>query len=62
MKLSKTIAAISTPIGEGGISVIKISGEDSFKITEKIFLKDKSGENKLNRITGLPHRPLRIYL
>lgn len=32
-----TIAAISTPRGTGGISVIRISGEDSFLICDKIF-------------------------
>ncbi len=31
-----TIAAISTPIGTGGIGVIRISGEDSFNIIRKI--------------------------
>lgn len=32
-----TIAAISTPLGTGGVGVIRISGEKSFDITEKIF-------------------------
>lgn len=32
-----TIAAISTPIGTGGVGVIRISGVKSFEITEKIF-------------------------
>ena len=32
-----TIAAISTPFGTGGIGVVRISGVDSFKITENIF-------------------------
>lgn len=41
MNLNDTIAAISTPAGEGGISVLRISGENSFKVTEKIFFKDK---------------------
>lgn len=35
-----TIAAISTPIGEGGISVIRISGNKSHEIAEKIFKKN----------------------
>lgn len=34
---NKTIAAISTPIGEGGIAVIRLSGDDAIKITDKIF-------------------------
>ncbi len=32
-----TIAAISTPPGEGGIAVIRISGDTSLDITDKIF-------------------------
>lgn len=32
-----TITAISTPLGTGGVGVIRISGEKSFEITDKIF-------------------------
>lgn len=32
-----TIAAISTPQGEGGIAVIRISGTDAVKIADKVF-------------------------
>lgn len=32
-----TIAAISTPVGEGGISIIRISGEDALPVAEKIY-------------------------
>lgn len=32
-----TIAAISTPLGTGGVGVIRISGEKSFDLTQKIF-------------------------
>ncbi|MBO6126920.1 MAG: tRNA uridine-5-carboxymethylaminomethyl(34) synthesis GTPase MnmE, partial [Clostridia bacterium] len=32
-----TIAAISTPYGIGGISVVRVSGENAIKITQKIF-------------------------
>ena len=32
-----TIAAISTPRAQGGISVIRISGENALEIAEKIF-------------------------
>ena len=45
----KTIAAISTPIGVGGISVIRISGNESISIAEKIFKpvsKKKLSEQK----------------
>ena len=32
-----TITAIATPIGTGGVGVIRISGEKAFDIAEKIF-------------------------
>jgi len=32
-----TITAISTPLGTGGVGVIRISGEKSFEIAERIF-------------------------
>ncbi len=33
----RTIAALSTPAGEGGIAVIRISGEDAISIADKVF-------------------------
>jgi len=35
--LEDTIAAISTPLGEGGIGIVRISGGDAFSITQKIL-------------------------
>jgi tRNA modification GTPase len=35
--MSNTIAAIATPVGEGGISIIRISGVDSLSVALKIF-------------------------
>ena len=35
--MKKTIAAISTPRATGGISVIRISGEDAISIADKVF-------------------------
>lgn len=32
-----TIAAISTPPGEGAISIVRMSGEDSLKVAQKIY-------------------------
>lgn len=32
-----TIAAISTPLGEGGVSTVRISGENAFEIAKKVF-------------------------
>lgn len=39
-----TIAAISTPRGEGGIGIVRISGQKAIEILSKIF-KPKSGKN-----------------
>ena len=33
----KTICAISTPLGNSAISIIRMSGKDSLKIAEKYF-------------------------
>ena len=33
-----TVAAVSTPFGKGGIAVIRISGDDTSKILEKVFV------------------------
>ena len=32
-----TIAAISTPLGEGAIGIVRLSGTNSFAIAQKIF-------------------------
>lgn len=45
-----TVAAISTAQGQGGIGVIRVSGEDSFTIVDKIF-KSVSGK-KIMDIKG----------
>ena len=37
MNTGDTIAAISTPLGEGGIGIVRLSGPDAFKIGQKIF-------------------------
>jgi len=34
---SDTIAAISTPLGEGGIGIIRISGNEAISVVSKIF-------------------------
>jgi tRNA modification GTPase len=35
--LSDTIVAISTPIGESGIGIVRISGKDALEIADRIF-------------------------
>ena len=32
-----TIAAISTPAGEGGISIVRVSGNDALDVASRIF-------------------------
>lgn len=49
--LNDTIAAISTAIGEAGIAIVRMSGEDSINIIDKIFvaaskIKMKDAENR----------------
>ncbi len=46
----ETIAAISTPIGEGGISVIRISGPKSHNIAKKIFKKAEKGKIEYRKL------------
>ena len=43
--LFDTIATISTPKGEGGIAIIRISGDKSFEILDKIFVKKNPNAN-----------------
>ena len=49
---SDTIAAIATPAGQGGIGIVKISGNDAFVIAQAIFrpqkssLKQYAGQNR----------------
>lgn len=47
MKEFDTIAAIATAIGEGGISIIRVSGDKALQIVDKIF-KSKSGAGILD--------------
>lgn len=43
MEKSHTIAAISTAMAESGIGIVRMSGEDSFAIADKIY-KNKKGK------------------
>lgn len=43
MKIFDTIAAIATPLGSGGIAIIRVSGENSQEISQKI-INTKSGK------------------
>lgn len=46
MKEFDTICAIATPIGEGGVSIIRISGEKALDIASKIFISRKNYDIK----------------
>lgn len=50
MNIFDTIAAVSTPMGKGGVAMIRISGSDAVKIGDKVFLP----KNK-NPLSSLPH-------
>lgn len=54
MHTEDTIAAIATPAGQGGIGIVRLSGNDAFKIADALF---RSAKNK--KISGTPsHRIL----
>lgn len=68
-----TIAAIATPLGTGGVGVIRISGAESFTIIEKIFSKKnleagkiahgwiKDGDKKIDEVIVLPFKNPHSY-
>ncbi|MCX8068992.1 MAG: tRNA uridine-5-carboxymethylaminomethyl(34) synthesis GTPase MnmE [Thermodesulfovibrionales bacterium] len=45
--MKDTIAAISTPLGIGGIGIVRVSGNDAISIVDKIF-KSKNGVSLLS--------------
>jgi tRNA modification GTPase len=47
MKEFDTIAAVATGIGEGGISIIRLSGDKALKIADSVF-RGKNGSSLLN--------------
>lgn len=61
-----TIAAPATPMGAGGVGIIRISGDKAFEIIEKIFSNPnfepkkfnlgwiKDGDNKIDEVVVLP--------
>ena len=46
MKEFDTICAIATPIGEGGVAIIRISGENALDIASKIFISKSNFDIK----------------
>ena len=51
MYLRDTIAAISTPVGEGGIGIIRVSGPASLPIARSIFRAKSNGGLKSHRFS-----------
>lgn len=48
IKLSDTIAAIATGMNQGGIGVIRVSGEHAIQVTDSIFVPKKKGKEIRN--------------
>lgn len=71
--MTDTITAITTPIGNGGVSIVRISGGDAFNIIDKIFtsknLKDRKiyhgwiieNNEKIDEVIVLPFRAPNSY-
>lgn len=52
MKEFDTICAIATPIGEGGIAIIRISGEKALNIADEVFIaKNKQSVKSMDTYT-----------
>lgn len=52
LNLDDTIAAVSTPIGEAGIGIVRLSGRDALKIADNIFLsKDRKKPSRFKTYT-----------
>jgi tRNA modification GTPase len=50
-----TIAAIATPLGPGGIGIIRISGPDSYVIMQKLFIRGSQQNNEQTKPTADNH-------
>jgi tRNA modification GTPase len=50
MLTDDSIAAISTPIGHGGIGIVRLSGKDAIRIADKIFVS--AGKRSLKKTTS----------
>ena len=45
-----TIAAISTPMGEGAIAIVRLSGDDAIKIADQVFRR--IGGKRLSEVSS----------
>lgn len=55
--IGDTIAAISTPVGEGGIGIIRLSGDEAIAIAEKIIRRKAGRSGKIGSDGALKGRP-----
>jgi len=46
MQIDDTIAAISTPLGKSGIGIVRLSGREALKISDRIFVSHKKKKIK----------------
>ena len=57
-----TIAAISTPIGPGGIGILRISGPDSYDIMQRLFIRGAAQQkNQLQDHSDNQFKSHRVY-
>ncbi|MFN4227120.1 MAG: tRNA uridine-5-carboxymethylaminomethyl(34) synthesis GTPase MnmE [Candidatus Ratteibacteria bacterium] len=49
-----TICAISTPLGVSGIGIVRLSGKDTYRIIEEIFVPGKNLKKKKFKISEIP--------
>ncbi len=68
-----TISAVATPIGTGGVGVIRVSGDKAFEISDRIFSKRDlkagkiyhgwilDGDNKVDEVIVLPFKNPNSY-
>lgn len=71
--MTDTITAIATPIGNGGVSIIRMSGNNAFEIIDKIFTSQnltpekiyhgwiKENGEKLDEVIVLPFKAPKSY-
>ncbi len=48
IQLNDTIAAIATGMNQGGIGVIRVSGENAISVVDSIFLPKKHGKEVIH--------------
>ena len=53
--LDDTIAAISTPIGEGGIGIVRLSGPETVAILGAVFVPGKAPQGSVKSFRPLPN-------